>query len=95
MSYLEKLKNWLTGKSDYPKQKHVSATPYPQRGVGLSYSGITPNVDLALSLSAVWGCVRKISETIATMPIQMFEVTESGGTRAVRYEHPLYYILHL
>lgn len=94
MSYLEKLKNWLTGKSDYPKQKHVSATPYPQRGVGLSYSGITPNVDLALSLSAVWGCVRKISETIATMPIQMFEVTESGGTRAVRYEHPLYYILH-
>jgi HK97 family phage portal protein len=51
---------------------------------------ITP--DLALSNETVWACVRKISQTVGTLPIGVYERTADGG-RAIASGHPLYDLL--
>lgn len=58
-----------------------------------SEAGQTVDKDTILSLSAVWACSRIISETISTLPLQIYERTPDG--RRVATEHPLYRILHL
>lgn len=47
----------------------------------------------AMQLSAFWAGVRLISETIATLPISIYERADNGDKRAVS-SHPLYSILH-
>jgi HK97 family phage portal protein len=64
-----------------------------QKGAGLSDSGKQVSLDASLSLSAVWACVRLLAETVSTLPIQVYE-RGSGGKRALKYDHPLYAILH-
>ena len=49
-------------------------------------------VDKALRISTVWACVRLLSETIATLPIAMYQ-RESDGSRKVAREHSLHPIL--
>lgn len=55
-----------------------------------------PRIGRALQLSTVWACVRLISNAIATMPLFVYERTETGGreTRRIAREHPLYTLLH-
>lgn len=89
-----KIADWFLGREEALPQRHVSSSLYPQRGGYSSYAGISPSQDLALTLGAVWGCVRRLSETISTMPLQVFERLPSGGTRQTGYEHPLFYVLH-
>ena len=48
--------------------------------------------DAMLSLSAVWACTRLISETIATLPLNVYERTSAG--KRVAKQHPLQMILH-
>ena len=57
-----------------------------------SDSGITVTDDRMLTLSAVWACARLISETIATLPLSMYEKTSSGKRLAP--QHPLHFIIH-
>lgn len=57
-----------------------------------SDSGIVVNEQSMLSLSAVWACARLISETIATLPLSMYERTTTGKRLAP--QHPLQYIIH-
>lgn len=45
-----------------------------------------------MQLSTVWACVRLIAETIATLPLQVYERTGTGRETAPR--HPLYDIIH-
>lgn len=45
-----------------------------------------------LQISAVWACVRLIAETIATLPLSMYERT--GGGKRLAQQHPLYSVLH-
>lgn len=45
-------------------------------------------VDSALQLSAVWACVRLLSETIGTLPIVIYEV-DDDGTKKIIKDHPL------
>lgn len=59
---------------------------------GESSAGKHVTVDKALQLSAVWSCVRLLSETIATLPVGFFEKTEDGRKSA--NDHPLYELLH-
>lgn len=56
----------------------------------------SPRIDRALQLSTVWACVRLISNSIATMPLFVYERTETDGreTRRVARDHPLYTLLH-
>lgn len=54
-------------------------------------SGQSVNTNTVLSLSAAWACTRLISETIATLPLKLYEHTSTGSREAV--DHPLYGIL--
>ena len=57
-----------------------------------SSSGIVVNEKAMLSLSAVWACARLISETIATLPLSMYEKTTEG--KRIATQHPLQFIIH-
>lgn len=50
------------------------------------------NQETVMSLSAAWACTRLISETVATLPLHLYERTPDGRRRAVN--HPLYGILN-
>lgn len=90
MSFLDRFLGWV---ADF-KQRHSQSTLYPQTMSSTSYAGVDVSVNQAMTLSAVWACVRRLSETVATMPIQMFERTDQGR-RAISYsDHPLYFVLH-
>lgn len=52
----------------------------------------TLSAQSVLKLSAVWACARLISETIATLPLGIYERTSAGKRPAPR--HPLHFILH-
>ena len=55
-------------------------------------AGQTVNESTVLQLSTVWACVRLISETIATLPISIYERVPGGRIAAT--SHPLYKIIH-
>ncbi|VVE68880.1 portal protein [Pandoraea anapnoica] len=57
-----------------------------------SSSGQAVTEKSMLQLSAVWGCVRLISETISTLPLSMYERTGKGKRAAST--HPLNWIIH-
>lgn len=59
---------------------------------GLSKAGTAVTPKTALSLPAVYSAVRLISETIATLPFQVFE--DTGTTKKLRKDHPIYPLIH-
>lgn len=60
---------------------------------GPTDSGETVTVDGSLQLGTVWACVRLIAQTIATLPLHVYE-SDQGGHGALAREHPLYRLLH-
>ena len=59
---------------------------------GSSASGKTVNPRNAVQVSTVYACVRVIAETIASLPVSVYEDTGTGSRKAV--EHPLQRLLH-
>jgi len=59
---------------------------------GGTSSGKTVNEHTAMQTSAVYSCVRILSETIASLPLHVYEVTSSGSEKSSK--HPLYQLLH-
>ena len=59
---------------------------------GSSTSGKTVNPKNAVQVSTVYACVRVIAETIASLPVGVYEATEHGSQKVP--EHPLYRLLH-
>jgi len=59
---------------------------------GRSTSGKTVNERTALQTTAVYACVRILSETIASLPLHVYRYTEGG--KAKDTEHVLYTLLH-
>ena len=59
---------------------------------GTSTSGQNVSVDKSLHLSAVWACVKVISETISTLPLKIYE-RKPDGSKSVATDHPVYQIL--
>lgn len=56
-------------------------------------TGKVVNQDAAMRISAVYGAVKAISETLGVCPLILYRRKEGGGKeRAV--DHPLYYLLH-
>lgn len=55
-------------------------------------AGVSVTAATAMQVSAVWACVRLISETIATLPLSIFEKTSAG--KRVAPQHPLHFIIH-
>ncbi|MBN9890111.1 phage portal protein [Salipiger abyssi] len=51
---------------------------FPQAGYR-STAGKPVSQDSALTVSAVWDCVRKLSQTAATLPLKVYEKSANGG----------------
>jgi len=56
-------------------------------------SGVSVNEQTALSFSAVWAAVRVLSESVASLPLMIYERTPDGGRKPAT-GHPLYAVLH-
>ena len=59
---------------------------------GSSGAGKSVTVSSAIQMSTVYACVRVIAETIASLPLHVYEATDKGNMKAT--EHPLYHVLH-
>nr|DAR40896.1 MAG TPA: Portal [Bacteriophage sp.] len=59
---------------------------------GPSTSGKNVNAFTAMQTTAVYACVRILSETLAALPLQLYRYTPGGKERV--YDHPLYHLLH-
>jgi len=57
-----------------------------------SKSGIDIDEDSALTFSAVWACVRILSESVASLPLGVYRKEQEG--KELLNEHPTYKLLH-
>ena len=46
-----------------------------------------------MQMTAVYSCVRILSEAVAGLPLHLYKYTDSGG-KAIALDHPLYRLLH-
>ena len=60
---------------------------------GETYAGELVSIETAMRLETVWACVRLISTTISTLPLQVFQKLPDGRGQAVT-DTPLYSLLH-
>lgn len=60
---------------------------------GGSNSGKAVNERSAMQMTAVYACGRILSESIAGLPIHVYEYTDSGSKEKV-IKHPLYRLIH-
>ena len=61
--------------------------------LGSSSSGKYVTERSAMQMTAVYCCVRILSEAVASLPLQFYRYTEDGGKEKA-VEHPLYFLLH-
>lgn len=61
---------------------------------GPTYSGKLVSIDTAMQLDTVWACTRLISDTIAAMPLKLYQ-RQSDGKSVEARTHPLYRILYI
>ena len=61
--------------------------------MGSSASGKRVNERSAMQMTAVYSCVRILSEAIASLPLNIYHYNETGGKEKA-LEHPLYHLLH-
>ena len=59
---------------------------------GRTWSGKSVTERTAMQITAVYACVRIIAETVASLPLHVYEYTDSGKEKV--YTHPLYRLLH-
>lgn len=61
--------------------------------LGYSVSGKRVDERTSMQMTAVYACVRILSEAIACLPLHLYKYNESGGKeKAVK--HPLYFLVH-
>ena len=58
---------------------------------GTSIAGATVTPQTAMQLPGVYSAIRLISETVASLPLQVFESTD---TKQIRKDHPIYKLVH-
>ncbi|GHV27136.1 portal protein [Clostridia bacterium] len=79
---------------------HPRDQPTNRSGSGLSFlfasktaSGQNVNEHTAMQVSAVYACVRLLSEAIASLPLHVYKYNEDGGKERVP-QHPLFRLLY-
>jgi phage portal protein BeeE len=60
---------------------------------GPTTSGKTVNEHTAMQMTAVYSCVRILSEAVASLPLHVYRYNDSGG-KEKDLKHPLYRLLH-
>ena len=61
--------------------------------LGGTTSGKTVTERSAMQMTAVYSCVRILSEAVAGLPLHLYKYTDSGG-EAMALDHSLYHLLH-
>ena len=61
--------------------------------LGASSSGKYVTERSAMQMTAVYCCVRILSEAVASLPLQFYRYTDDGGKEKA-VDHPLYFLLH-
>ena len=88
-----KILDWLKGiffSRDKPQDRYYfSGAPFL---FGSSISGARVDEFSAMRVSAVYACVRILAESIAALPLHVYEYKDGGKERAIK--HPLYFLLH-
>lgn len=74
------------------KPKNSYASPSYGYYFGRSNSGKRVNDRVAMQHTAVYTCVRVLSEAVAQLPLHVYKYTEKGKERVPK--HPLYFLLH-
>ena len=59
---------------------------------GLSNTGVNVNEDSSLTYSAVFACVRVLSESVASLPIEVIK-EDPNGNKSLDKAHPIYKLL--
>ena len=77
------------GRRPSPEDSISSA---PNFYFGTSGAGKSVTVSSAIQMSTVYACVRAIAETVASLPLHVYEITDKGSMKAAG--HPLYRVLH-
>lgn len=75
------------------KPKDYYSSPSLRYLFGRSASGTNVTEESAMQVTAVYACVRILSEAIAQLPLNIYEYQSDGGKKRV-FDHPLYKILH-
>ena len=65
----------------------------PEFDFGAAASGKSVTEETAIQISTVYACVRVLAETIASLPLNVYESDGKGGSR-IAETHPLEYLLH-
>ena len=60
---------------------------------GQSSAGKCVTERSAMQMTAVYACVRILSEAVAGLPLHLYRYN-SGGSKEKALEHPLYFLLH-
>ena len=60
---------------------------------GRSTAGKPVNETTAMQTTAVYSCVRILAETVAALPLHVYQYKEGGG-KEMMINHPLYHVLH-
>lgn len=82
----------LFGKKEKQKIKNSTVGSNYMFYLGGSSSGKAVTERSAMQMTAVYACVRILSEAVAGLPLHMYEYTNEGKAKA--YKHPLYKLLH-
>lgn len=61
--------------------------------LGNTTSGKRVNERTAMQMTAVYSCVRILSEAVASLPVHVYRYNSSGGKEKA-IDHPLYFLLH-
>ena len=78
---------------DAPSQQHPRAGSGYGFFMGSTASGKRVNARSAMQMTAVYSCVRILSEAVAGLPLQFYRYNDNGGKEKA-VDHLLYFLLH-
>ena len=79
------MKNPLAGLFRARDKPRDSISAAPTFYFGTSGSGKSVTVQSAIQLSTVYACVRVISETVASLPLGVYEAKKDGNRKATEH----------
>jgi len=97
MSWFDKAVDWTSNAISTVQNARIAKEPrYPQTDrVPTTYrtlSSVTITPDSAVTISAVWACLRYLSQTVAVLPWHVVLQTEKG--LEVQTRHPIDYVIN-